>query len=152
MPRHHSSRPYNVRPLSLVFWDKIGVDKQLFVYIRPPWCSKSRAAPQGKSEPTHVTTGSNPYMVKGVCLLLRSKHKGRADVHPLGDNRGFWQGHLCSSTPFAKGHMMRPLSSCWMSINQRELLDHWEIDNILFQLTSSKGELQQEKLLEHYSL
>ena len=43
-PRLHASHPYKVCPLSLMFWDNIGVDKRQFVHIRPPRCSKSRAA------------------------------------------------------------------------------------------------------------
>lgn len=30
----------------------------------------------------HVPTGWDPYMVKGLCLLLRDKHKGRPNFHP----------------------------------------------------------------------
>lgn len=61
-------------------------------------------------------------------------------------------GPLTLFNTSATEHVMRLLSSCWgMKINQRELLDHREAGNILFQLTSFEGELQQEKLLEYYS-
>lgn len=77
---------------------------------------------------------------------MRDKHKGETDFHPWGDNKACHRDtypaqHLCHSTGeevFLQG----------TRINQREPWDHRERDGILFHSTPSKGELQQEKLLE----
>lgn len=110
-----------------------------------------KAATTGKCELKHVPTSLDLYMVKGLCLLLRDKHKGRLYFHPWGDNKA------CHRATYPAQHLRHRTgdeTSIFLqgtTINQRELSDHREMDNILFELTSSKGELQQEKLLEHDS-
>lgn len=99
----------------------------------------------------HVPAGWDPYMVKGLRLLLRDKHKGRLSFQPWGDNRACRRAtypaqHLCHRTGDETSVFLQGTR-----INQRELSDHGEMDNILFQSSSSEGELQQEKLLEHDS-
>lgn len=146
-PRHHTLSPYKICPLSLVFWQtmtkQVLISVRLFTSDHP---AVQKAATKGN---VHVPTGWDPYAVKGLCLLLRDKHKGRLYFHPWGDNSACHRAtypaqHLCHTTGdeaciFLQG----------MRINQRRLADHRGMDDILFQSTSSEGE--QEKLLEHDS-
>lgn len=77
MPHYRASCPYKIRPLSFMFWDKISADK-LWVNAHPTTLQFKKLL----HEPMHATTGWDPYMVKGLQLLLRNKHKGRLNFHP----------------------------------------------------------------------